>query len=101
MKYAQIFRYKLSLSPEEYKAQWQEPYAKDIATVPGLIRKTWMADFEAGVYASVYIWQDKASMDAFMKSDAIAKVAAEPFLSDLTITEIPVHEEASLITRGI
>ena len=101
MKYAQIFQYRLSLSPEEYKTRWQEPYANDIASVPGLIRKTWMADFDAGAFASVYIWQDKGSMDAFMKSPAIAKVAAEPFLSDLTITAIPVHEEASLITRGI
>ena len=101
MKYAQIFEYKLSLSPEDYNAKWKEPYAKDIANVPGLIRKTWMADFDAGVFASVYIWEDKASMDAFMTSPAIAKVAAEPFLSDLKITAIPVHEEASLITRGI
>jgi len=101
MKFAQIFRYKLTLTPEEYTAKWQEPYAKDIASVPGLIRKTWMADFDAGVFASVYIWQDKASMEAFMASPAIAKVASEPFLSDLTITTIPVHEEASAITRGI
>jgi len=101
MKYAQIFQYKLSLSPEDYKAKWQEPYANDIANVPGLIRKTWMADFDAGVFSSVYIWENKACMDAFMASPAIAKVAAEPFLSDLTITAIPVHEEASLITRGI
>lgn len=101
MKYAQIFQYKLSLSPEEYKAKWQEPYANEIANVPGLIRKTWMADFDAGVFASVYIWLDKASMDSFMTSPAIAKVAAEPFLSNLTITAIPIQEEASLITRGI
>jgi hypothetical protein len=60
-----------------------------------------MADFDAGVFASVYIWEDKATMEAFMNSSAIAKVAAEPFLSDLIITTIPVHEEASLITRGI
>lgn len=101
MKYAQIFNYKLSLTPAEYKARWQEPYAKDIANVPGLIRKTWMADFDAGVFASVYIWEDKASMDSFMDSPAIAKVAAEPFLSNLSIIAIPIHEEASLITRGI
>lgn len=47
------------------------------------------------------IWQDKALMEAFKTSPAIARVAAEPFLSDLTITAIPVHDEASLITRGI
>jgi hypothetical protein len=40
-------------------------------------------------------------MDAFMASPAIAQVAAEPFLKDLVITAIPIHEEASSITRGI
>jgi hypothetical protein len=39
-------------------------------------------------------------MEAFMASPAIAKVAAEPFLKDLSITAIPVHEGASLITHG-
>jgi hypothetical protein len=66
----------------------------------GLIRNTWMADFDTGTFANVYIWEDKASMEAFMASPAIAKVAAEPFLKDLSITAIPVHEGASLITHG-
>lgn len=100
MRYAQIFRYVLTLNEAEYNERWMKPYAEAIAEVPGLIRKTWMADFETGTFASVYIWEDKASMDAFMASPAIAKVAAEPFLKELTITAIPVHEEASTITRG-
>jgi len=33
-------------------------------------------------------------------AEAIARVAAEPFLQDLMITAIPVHEAASTITRG-
>ncbi len=39
-------------------------------------------------------------MDAFMASPAIAQVAAEPFLHDLVITAMPVHQAASAITRG-
>lgn len=35
-----------------------------------------------------------------MASPAIAQVTAEPFLSELSITAIPVHGEASLITRA-
>lgn len=100
MQYAQIFRYVLSLNPAEYEERFVRPYADAIAAVPGLIRKTWMADFETKTFASVYVWNDKASMDAFMTSPAIAKVAAEPFIKDLTITAIPVHESASHVTRG-
>ncbi|QXG45582.1 hypothetical protein PS619_02591 [Pseudomonas fluorescens] len=100
MRYAQIFRYVLTLSEEEYDERWVRPYAEAIAQVPGLVRKTWMADFDTGTFASVYIWEDKASMDAFMASPAIASVAAEPFLKDLVITAMPVHEGASTITSG-
>lgn len=100
MRYAQIFRYVLTLDPEQYQQRWVDPYADAIAGVPGLERKTWMADFDTGTFASVYIWQDKASMDAFMASEAVTRVAAEPFLKDLEITALPVHEGASVITRG-
>jgi Putative mono-oxygenase ydhR len=100
MQYAQIFRYTLSLNSSEYSARFVEPYALAISGVNGLIRKTWMADFDQGIFASVYIWSSKSAMDAFMASPAIAKVASEPFIKDLSITSIPVHEEASAITRG-
>lgn len=100
MRYAQIFRYVLDLDRDQYQERWVRPYAEAIAQVPGLVRKTWMADFDTRTFASVYVWEDEASMQAFMASPAIAKVAAEPFLRDLTITAIPVHEGASEITRG-
>ncbi|MFZ4758111.1 MAG: YdhR family protein [Burkholderiaceae bacterium] len=100
MRYAQIFRYVLELDETEYEERWMRPYAHAIAQVPGLIRKTWMADFDTGTFASVYIWEDKASMDAFMASPAITQVGSEPFLKALEITTMPVHEPASQITRG-
>jgi hypothetical protein len=95
-----IFRYTLTLNETEYQERWVKPYAEGIAQTPGLISKTWMADFESGTFASFYLWQDKASMEAFMASPAIAQVAAEPFLKDLNITAIPVQEGATLITGG-
>ena len=64
MRYAQIFRYVLTLNEAEYQDRWVRPYADAIAQVPGLIRKTWMADFDTGTFASVYIWEAKASMAA-------------------------------------
>jgi Putative mono-oxygenase ydhR len=100
MRYAQIFRYSLTLNPADYNSRFVEPYADAISGVQGLIRKTWMADFQNGVFASFYVWRDKKSMDDFMSSPAVAKVASEPFLKDLVITAIPVYEAASEITRG-
>ncbi len=101
MRYAQIFRYVLDMEATEYQAKFVDPYADTISKVPGLIRKTWMADFDNGEFASFYLWENKPSMESFMASPAIATVAAEPFLKNLVITAIPVVEDASAITRGI
>ncbi len=101
MRYAQIFRYVLDMEATDYRTKFVDPYAEGISKASGLIRKTWMADFDAGEFASFYLWESKASMESFMASPAIATVAAEPFLKDLVITSIPVAEDASAITRGI
>lgn len=101
MQFAQIFRYKLTLDENEYDGKFVDPYAEGIAGFPGLISKTWMADFENKEFASFYLWESKEAMDAFMQSPAIVTVAKEPFLQDLVITALPVVQRASKITRGI
>lgn len=101
MRYAQIFRYRLALEPSQYAEKFVDPYAAGIADWPGLIRKTWMADFDKGEFASFYLWESRTAMEAFMASPAIAAVAGEPFLKELDITAIPVMEEASAVTRGL
>lgn len=101
MQYAQIFRYSIDLPPAEYQKQFVDPYAQGIADAPGLVRKTWMANFETGEFASFYLWTNKDAMDAFMDSPAIAGVAKLTFLKDLVVTAIPVAEAASRVTRGV
>jgi heme-degrading monooxygenase HmoA len=100
MRYAQIFRYTLALNQHEYRQRFVDPYAQGIADFPGLVRKTWMANFDTNEFASVYIWESQEAMERFMASPAIAKVASEPFLKDLVITALPIVEAASHITRG-
>ena len=100
MPYAQIFTYTLDIPEEEYATRWAS-YADEVARTPGLLSKTWIADFEARTFASVYVWDAKASADRFMASPLVARFAAEPFLRDLAITAAPVVEGASRITRGL
>ena len=101
MYYAQIFRYILTLTPEEYQPRFVVPYADAISRADGLISKTWMADFEKQEFASFYLWRDKDSMDRFMQSETVVKVANEPFLKELFVTALPVDMTASQITHGI
>ena len=100
MPYAQIFTYTLDIPEEEYATRWAS-YAKEVAEVPGLLSKTWIADFETATFASFYVWDSKASADRFMASALVARFGAEPFLRDLSITAAPVAEGASRITRGL
>lgn len=100
MPYAQLFTYTLDIAEEEYEARWGS-YAKEIAEVPGMLSKTWIADFETGTFASFYVWESKAAVDAFMSSELVARFGAEPFLRDLSVRAAPVVEGASLITRGL
>ncbi len=98
--YAQIFTYTLDLSAADYETRWAS-YADEVALVPGLLTKTWMADFGAGQFASVYVWRSKADAEQFMGSALVARFAAEPFLRDLSVQGLPVAERASRITRGL
>lgn len=100
MSYAQIFNYSLDLDAEGYESRWAS-YAEAVAGVPGLLTKTWLADFETATFASFYLWRSKEDADTFMASDLVARFAAEPFLRDLSITALPVAERASRITRGL
>jgi heme-degrading monooxygenase HmoA len=100
MRFAQVFRYTLDLDQEEYAERWAS-YAHDVSEVPGLLSKTWMADFETKTFASFYVWRSKEDADRFMASDLIARVAREPFLKDLSITTLPIMENPSRITRGL
>ena len=101
MVYAQIFRYTLALTSDEYQSQFVDPYAESLASIDGLISKTWMADFDKKQFASFYLWRDKDAMDRFMESEAVAHIAQKPFFRDLSIVSMPVQEPASRITRGL
>jgi hypothetical protein len=99
--HAQIFTYVIDLPTEEaYYAQFADPFAAPVAAAKGLYSKVWMADFDQK-FASFYVWEAKADMETFMASEIIQQVAKLPFLKDLTITDYPVVEDISRITRGI
>jgi hypothetical protein len=99
--HAQIFTYLIDLpTQEDYIAQFTDPFAIPVAEAKGLYSKVWMADFDQK-YASFYVWETREDMEAFMASEIIQKVGELPFLKNLVITDYPVVEEASKITRGI
>jgi len=74
--------------------------APELARVPGLISKVWLADEASNTYGGVYIWVDHQAMDAFAGSDCFNAFASNPNFANLTSTAFGILEGPSHITRA-
>ncbi len=99
---AQLITYQLSdISQAEYLSKMVEPDAPVLAKVPGLISKIWLADEEKNTFGGFYLWENKTSMEAFMRSDLVKAVVSRPFVKNVSSVDFDVNHNASLITRGL
>ncbi len=74
--------------------------APQFARVPGLVSKVWLADTEAGVYGGVYAFEDQRSLDAYLHSELVRSMRANPYVVDLTLRTFGTIEAATRVTRG-
>jgi quinol monooxygenase YgiN len=84
------------------RAQYEElcdQVAPAFAGLPGLISKVWLVDEAANTYGGVYLWRDRAAMEAFLKTDLFRTVATNPTLSEITSRDFGVLERPSAVTR--
>ena len=88
------------MTEPEYRKQCDE-VAPAFAAVPGLVSKVWLADRANGVYGGVYTFENDAAMDAYLTSDLLAQVAANPGLVDISVRRFEVLSEPTAITHGL
>jgi antibiotic biosynthesis monooxygenase (ABM) superfamily enzyme len=88
------------ITEADYLAQNRED-ALLLATFPGLSSKVWLADAATNTYGGVYLWQDREAMEAFLHSDIVKAVAADPSRANLTVKDFAIAEDLSRVTRGI
>ena len=88
------------ISDAEFRKQCDE-IAPAFAAVPGLLSKVWLADPANGVYGGVYTFRDTAAADAYLGSDLMAKVAANPAFVDVTARRFDVLAAPTAVTRGL
>lgn len=99
---AQLITYQLKdISQAEYRKQMVEPDAPVLAKVPGLVSKVWLADEAKNTFGGFYLWESKAAMDDFMRSDLVKAVVSRPFVTNVASVDFEVNQNASLITRGL
>lgn len=91
--------FKFSVPKAEYE-QAASGLVKDIAAVGGLRWKVWImneAEQEAG---GIYLFDNEASVKAYLEGPVVAKVTSHPALSDFSVKQFDVMDEVTAITRG-
>jgi hypothetical protein len=91
--------FKFSVTGAEYE-QAVAPLASDFSAVPGLRWKIWMlneAESEAG---GIYMFEDEASVSAFLAGPLAAQVTSHPALSEFSVKQFDVMGKLTEVTRG-
>ena len=87
------------LSDADYRSAC-DGLAPELARVPGLISKVWLADEASNTYGGVYTWVDQQAMDAFARSDFFKAFATNPNFANITSTVFGILEGPSQVTRA-
>jgi hypothetical protein len=91
--------FKFNLSRAEYE-QAVSDLAANFAALAGLRWKVWImneAEKEAG---GIYMFEDEASVKAYLEGPLAAGVISHPALSDFSVKQFDVMDDVSKITRG-
>ena len=98
--HVQIVTFNLKdISDADYRGVCDE-LAAVVAQMPGLVSKVWLADEMTNTYGGVYTWVDRPAMEAYLRSDFFAGVAANPSFANVTSSEFDVLEGPSNVTRA-
>jgi len=91
--------FKFSVSRAEYE-QAASSLAGEFAKLPGLRWKVWLmneAEKEAG---GIYLFEDKASLQAYLDGPLAAQVTSHPAFSDMSAKPFEVMTDVTATTRG-
>jgi hypothetical protein len=90
--------------PEKPKAEWEARYTDDLARrfldVPGLLWKIWLDGDAERRDGGIYLFESRAAAEAYAAGPIVARMRANPDLSELDIRIFDVRERMSEITRA-
>jgi hypothetical protein len=86
--------------PAAELAQAFAPLVQTIADLPGLRWKVWLMNAAEGESGGVYLFDDDASVQAYLDGPIIGGLKANPALTKVNIRTFGVAEEFSLMTRA-
>jgi hypothetical protein len=91
--------FRFSVSGSEYE-EAVSPLASQFAVVDGLRWKIWMINEAEGEAGGIYMFEDEASVNAFLEGPLAAQVTSHPALSDFSVKQFDVMDSVSEVTRG-
>ncbi|MGD2144933.1 MAG: YdhR family protein [Anaerolineae bacterium] len=91
--------FKFSVTGAEYE-QAVSPLANQIAAVDGLRWKIWIINEEEREAGGIHLFDDEASVKAYLEGPIAAQVTSHPALSDFSVKQFDVMEKQTAITRG-
>ena len=91
--------FKFNVTGEEY-TQAVSSLAGQFAALPGLIWKIWMINDADQVAGGIYVFQDEASLKAYLDGPLAAQVMSHPALSEFDAKIFDVMDAVTAVTRG-
>ena len=91
--------FRFSVTADEYTAAVSK-MAEDFAKVDGLRWKVWIMNETRKEAGGIYLFDDQASLDAFLKGSLAAAVTSHPALSAFSVRQFDVMPDITAITRG-
>ncbi|WP_198371873.1 YdhR family protein [Roseomonas rosulenta] len=90
--------------PDMPKAEWEARYTDDRArqflAVPGLQWKIWLDGEEDRRAGGIYLFDTRAAAEAYVNGPIVARMKANPDITDLQIRIFDVRERMTAITNG-
>lgn len=91
--------FKFNVSRAEFE-QVASSIANDFAALPGLKWKVWLMNEEEKEAGGIYLFEDEASLKAYLDSPLAAGVINHPALSEISAKPFDVLTKVTAITRG-
>jgi hypothetical protein len=92
-------KFNFDVAMDEFERLSQE-VAPVIARVPGLRWKLWLTDEAERIHSGVYLFEDEASLRAYLDGPEIADLRTNPHMRNLEVKVYAIDDVRSAITRA-
>jgi hypothetical protein len=87
------------IGDEQYR-ELTASVAEYFTQVSGLLSKIWLADPDSNTYGGSYLFESRVAIDAYLASDLMAGLRANPAMTAVTTRVFDAIEAATAITQG-